>query len=110
MASVYSKTSESLGALNAATTTTHASSSGFGGLPGVAIQVTGTFTGTLTFQGSVDGATWVAIGAVPAAGGAEVSTTAATGLWMITRVPPFVRVQMTAFTSGSAVVAVATIG
>lgn len=45
------------------------------------VQVTGTWTGTLTFEGSVDGTTYVAMAATPVVGGSTVSTTTANGLW-----------------------------
>ena len=46
------------------------------------IQVTGTWTGTLQFQGSVDnGTTWVSIPAVVPATGVEVTSTTANGVW-----------------------------
>jgi hypothetical protein len=45
------------------------------------VQVTGTWTGTLTFEGTADGTTYVAMAATPVVGGASVSTATAGGLW-----------------------------
>lgn len=49
----------------------------------VALQVTGTWTGTITFEGSVDGTNFVTIGLFPAATPtASVATTCtANGVW-----------------------------
>lgn len=49
----------------------------------VSIQLTGTFTGTVTFEATTQGSTWVAFGLFPAATpSASVATTAtAVGLW-----------------------------
>jgi hypothetical protein len=45
------------------------------------VGVTGTWTGTLTFEGSVDGTNYVAMAATPLVGGAVVSTTTGNGAW-----------------------------
>lgn len=68
------------------------------------VGISGTFTGTLTFEGSINGTDWFGIGAVPSGGGAEVSTATAPGLFTIMRLPPAMRVKMTAYTSGTAVI------
>lgn len=67
------------------------------------IQLTGTWTGTVSFQGSVDGATWVATLAYPigTVNAPAVTTTAATGAWVVPIKTPFVRVRTTAYTSGT---------
>lgn len=71
----------------------------------VGVQISGTWVATLQFEGTVDGVNWVAIAAVPAAGGAAVTTTGANGAWTIDgRGFTAVRVQATAFTSGDAIV------
>lgn len=49
----------------------------------VAIQVTGTWAGTLTFEASIDGTNYVAAGVTPIAGGAVVTTTTANGIWWL---------------------------
>lgn len=48
---------------------------------GVAFQVSGTWTGTITFEASVDGANWVTFNVTPSASGTDVSTTTANGAW-----------------------------
>ena len=50
---------------------------------GLTIQLTGAaFTGTVTFEASVDKATWVACPVEPLAGGATVTTATADGVWL----------------------------
>ena len=49
----------------------------------VGIQVTGTWTGTLTFEVSVDGTNFVTLGVTPTAGGAVVTTATANGAWTV---------------------------
>ena len=54
------------------------------GASGWAVDVRGTFTGTITFQGSIDGTNWFSISMLPAGGGvnvAAVTTTTAVGAW-----------------------------
>jgi putative flippase GtrA len=50
---------------------------------GVGIQLTGTWAGTVTFEATVDGSTWVTVAAVPAAGGASVTSATANGVWTV---------------------------
>lgn len=72
----------------------------------VAFQLTGTFTGTITFESTVDGENWVATGAFPISGSATAATTATTtGIWRI-RLAGLVavRASCTAFSSGPIVV------
>jgi hypothetical protein len=72
-----------------------------------AITVNGTFSGTLQFEASPDGGTtWVNIPSTPSGGGAAVTQTTTTGVW----VAPvggytFLRVRCSIYTSGVAVVA-----
>jgi hypothetical protein len=59
--------------------------------------------GTVSWQGSNDsafGAT-IAIGAIPAAGGAPVTTSTGVGHWVINPTTRYVRVRTTAYTSGT---------
>ncbi len=94
-AALTSATCPGSGCLTVATT-------GWGSL---SIQVNGTFTGTLTFQGSIDGVTYNSIQALPSTSTTYVTTTTGTGLWTA---PvggfAFVRVNMTSYTSGTATV------
>lgn len=66
------------------------------------IQLTGTFTATVQFEGSVDGANWFAIPAATiAASPATVTSATATGRWTFTPGGyAAVRVRASAFTSG----------
>lgn len=78
----------------------------------VGVQVSGTFAGTLTFQATIDGTNWVTASVQPI--GATTSTTwvttaTAVGLWnRPTGGFKGFRVQMTAYTSGSASVTLVT--
>ena len=67
---------------------------------------TSQFSGTVTFQYSLDGSTWNSINAFPLAGptSAFVSTATAVGLWMIAApsgATVYFRANMTAYTSGT---------
>jgi hypothetical protein len=53
------------------------------GAGSAAVQVTGTWTGTLTFKASVDGQNFVTINATPPTGGAAVTSTTGNGVWTI---------------------------
>lgn len=64
------------------------------------------FVGTITFQVSNDGSTWNPVLAWPVAGGtAPVTSTTASGQWIVPAVGRFFRAQVTTYTSGIAVVA-----
>ena len=63
------------------------------------------FSGTITFQVSNDGSTWNSVLAWPVAGGtAPVSTTTASGQWLVPAIGRFFRAAITTYTSGMAVV------
>ena len=71
----------------------------------VIVQVTGTWTATLSFEISLDNATYVAVEALPAEGGTSVTSTTTNGVWVV----PLIgagefRLRASAFTSGTAVV------
>jgi hypothetical protein len=51
------------------------------GLAGVALQLLGTWTGTVSFEATVDGNTWVAFNMVPAASATAASSATANGAW-----------------------------
>ena len=53
------------------------------GFGAVAIQITGTWVGVVTFEASVDESTFTAVDAWPASGSTSVTTTAANGVWTI---------------------------
>jgi hypothetical protein len=71
----------------------------------IAVQVTSIGGGaTISFQGSNDsafGGTPVALQAIPAAGGAAVTTTNAVGHWVIPVMTRYMRIRTTAYTSGT---------
>ena len=77
------------------------------GKSGVAVQITGTWIGTLQFEGTIDGTNWVAINGVVAGTSTPGQTTTTNG---IVRLTPSglaqVRVTSTAFTSGTAVISI----
>lgn len=67
----------------------------------VLLQLQGTFTGTITFQVSNDGTSWVSAVAWPATGGAvPVSTATAVGQWVIPAAGRFFRAQITTAGTG----------
>ncbi len=88
-----------LAAANAAVTLS------LGGMGGAGIQIEGTFSGTLTFYGSVDGVTQHAVLASPVGSTTQVSTATAAGMWTVNTVGfATLKVQMTTYSSGSAAV------
>jgi hypothetical protein len=93
--------SGTLGALNA----TLDGTTDLGQYGQVRLQVTGTFTGTITFQVSNDGATWITKTLnTPAAGAGN--TAPITGLWFGDIGARYFRPNMTAYTSGTATVTI----
>lgn len=67
----------------------------------IALQLAGTFTGTVTFQVSNDGTTWSSAVAWPVAGaGAPVTSTTAVGQWLIPAAGRFFRAQITTAGTG----------
>ena len=70
----------------------------------IGVQVSGTWTGTLTFQATIDKTTWTQVGA-RAANGMIVNTTTANGQWVIAASGyQQVRVFSTSFYSGTATI------
>jgi len=73
-----------------------------GGLALVAVQVTGTFSATITFEGTIDGTNWVSLLARDVASGAAATTATAAGIY---QVPcsglSQIRARISAYTSGS---------
>lgn len=72
----------------------------------VGVQLTGTWVATIEFEGTLNGSTWVAIGAQSAgAGNGEISSTTSNGVYFIVAVGlNKVRVRASSFTSGSVIV------
>lgn len=76
-----------------------------GGWATVAIQITGTWTGTVTFEGSVDASTFQTLNATPTNSSTSVTTATANGLWTVASAGmQVVRVRATAVMTGTAVV------
>jgi hypothetical protein len=72
-----------------------------------AVQVTGTWTGTLSFEVTLDGSTFVALLGTNVSTGAETASTTANGLWRFELVGAVqVRVRASAAMTGTAVVSV----
>lgn len=91
--------SGTLGALNAEVRLPLAA---FGG---VAFQVQGTFSGTITFEASIQGQDFTAFRVVPANSSTATSTTTTTGLWAGSAVGyTVVRARMSSYSSGQAIV------
>jgi hypothetical protein len=84
---------------------------GFPSPGAVSVQITGTLSATITFEGTVDGTTWVAASMVPVgqqpAYATPVTTTTAAGIWSV---PTFglagFRGRCSAYTSGDPVITI----
>ena len=74
-----------------------------------AIDISGTFSGTLTFQATINGTTWFTIGVLPVGAGTTsviANSTTSTGTWeMAAGSYQKVRVIATSWTSGTATIA-----
>lgn len=77
------------------------------GAGSAAVQVTGTWTGTISFKVSVDGVNFVAINALPPTSSSAVTTTTSNGVWTI-QLGGYSQVQViaTAAWTGTAVVTI----
>ena len=75
------------------------------GLGAVGLQLTGTWVGTVTFEATIDGRTWVALNMVPSNSATAASTATAVGAWTA-NVAGFllVRARFSTATSGTVVV------
>lgn len=75
------------------------------GMGGIAVQVKSTYSGTITFEGSVDGITFVAMILTPIGTTVGATTTTGTGIWRgcVVGLHLF-RARMSAYTSGAAIV------
>ena len=73
------------------------------GTGGIAVQLAGTFVGTVTFEGTVNGTNWVAIQVIPpGTSRTGVTTATAAGIWQanVVGLTGF-RARCSAFTSGT---------
>ncbi len=68
----------------------------------LAVQVSGTFSATVSFEGSVDGTNWAAVAGTNASSGQTATSTTAPGIFVF-NIPGFkkFRARITAYTSGS---------
>jgi hypothetical protein len=88
------------GDLSAAQAAATLSCSGDGG---VAIQIAGSFSGTVSFEGSVDGVNFRALLVTPSNSTTQVTSATAAGLWTATAIGLVVcRARMSSYTSGTA--------
>jgi hypothetical protein len=67
-----------------------------------AIQLTGTFVGTVTFETTVDGTNWVTVSVTPSNSVTTVTSATAPGVWFV-QITGFagVRARVSAYTSGT---------
>ena len=77
------------------------------GAGSTSVQITGTWVGTVQFEGTVDGSNWFGVNAVPIPSGAFAASATANGQWQIdTGGLSGVRVRCSAYTSGTIVVTI----
>ncbi len=77
------------------------------GMGGCAFQVTDTYSGTITFEGTVDGGIWAALLVVPIGTTAGATTTTSTGIFRGSCVGLLeVRARMSSYSSGAARVSI----
>lgn len=67
------------------------------------IQLSGSWTGTIEFEGTVEGTTWVSLTVTPFAGGAGVVNSITNGTWVVSNVLQGVRCRASAAMTGTAV-------
>ncbi len=80
------------------------SCSGYGGF---AVQVIGTYSGTLTFEGSIDGENFSVVTMTPIGTTVGVTTTTSTGIWRGCCVGlSEVQARMSSYSSGTAVITI----
>lgn len=78
---------------------------GTAGYASSGIQITGTFSATLQFEGTTDGSTWAAVSVTPSSSTTTVTSATAAGLWTTSTAGLVgLRVRCSAYTSGTAVV------
>lgn len=70
---------------------------------GVGLQLTGTWAGTVSFEASIDGLTFVAFNMVPSNSATAASSSTANGAWSANCAGfSIVRARMSSYTSGKA--------
>ncbi len=71
----------------------------------VAFQLTGTFSGTVTFEGTIDGTNWVATQVFPVGSSTGATTATAAGIWRMNATGlKSCRARCSTYTSGTVVV------
>lgn len=68
---------------NAASATSNGNVLDVNGYAAVAIQITGTFTAVINFEGSVDGSNWVSLQATPSDAASPITSASAPGIWIV---------------------------
>ncbi len=77
----------------------------------VGFRLSGTFTGTVTFEGSVDGATWSTLTVTTFDGSTTATTATSAGQWTASCAAlTAVRTRMSSYTSGTCDVALTAVG
>lgn len=74
------------------------------GFGGAAIQITGTFSATVNFEGTLNGTDYVAVEAVNLNDGSKATSTAVAGLYLITAPVLSVRTPVSGYVSGAVTV------
>ena len=93
---------------SAAGATGNGTATDMAGVDAFSVAVSGTFVATVTFEGTIDGTTFFAVGLTPMAGGAAVTSATAPGQWYASPVMALLqfRARVSAFTSGAVTVVV----
>lgn len=89
---------------NAATATGNGTALDVDGFGTAVLQVTGTFVGTITFEGTVDDSTWVTISVLNMNGAQQQTATGAGAYFVPTGGMRRIRARISAYTSGSVTV------
>jgi len=90
---------------SAATATGNGSAMNVAGLGLVGVQLTGTFSATVTFEGTIDGSNWVSLLARLVTDGTTSATATAAGIYQVPAAGlAQVRARVSAYTSGSVTV------
>lgn len=99
---IFSTAAETL--QSAAAATGNGTAVDLGGQKSLTVEVTGTFVGTITFEGTIDDTSWFAVGLKTAADGAAVTTATAPGAFKLPADGPALsqfRARVSAYTSGA---------
>ncbi len=87
------------------TTPTDVATFPLAGQPSATFALTGTWSGTVTFEATVDGGSWLTLGVTKVSDGTTVSTTTTTGLFAVTNTGfAAVRARCSTYSSGSILV------